>query len=98
MTFKRICPICGRDFETTSTSRKYCCKVCAKKGEQITQTLYRQKRKDEFKSYNKVRIDEIINDSRERFVNSSQLVACSILAKAHGMSYGHFMAMKEGRL
>ena len=98
MTYKRICPICGADFETTSATRKYCCKICSKKGEQVTQAIYRQKRKDEFRSYNKVRIDEIINDAREKFVNSSQLAACCALARKYGMSYGHFMAMKEGRL
>lgn len=90
--------MCGRDFETTSNSRKYCSKPCQKSGERHMQSLYRAKRKDEFKSGNKVRIDEIINDSRESFVNHSQLVACDRLAKALGMSYGYCMAMKEGRL
>lgn len=95
MTFKRICPICGEDFETTSPGRIYCNPVCSKEGDRRKQAIYRKEHREEHRG---LFINDIINDSTEPFVNKSQVGLCSVLARESGLSYGYFMARKEGRL
>lgn len=50
---KRVCSICGKEFEPNRSFQKYCSKECRRQGHILTNREYRQKHKEETKTCRK---------------------------------------------
>lgn len=84
------CAICGKVFDGHPNAR-VCSRKCGKKRNSINL----MKIMHEYKAMD---VDQILLDVCLPFVNHSKLIQCCIQAKLSGMSYGRYMAKKEGRL
>lgn len=84
---QRICPVCGKTFETTSNRKVYCTIDCYQKH------MYQKKHE----TYLKEKEEEAKQAKRRRRkMNSHQaLVEASIEARNAGMSYGQWQARRD---
>lgn len=100
---ERECGICGRPFVPKANQARYCSKPCRVKAKKTRQKIWYQNSKPEKKSRPVTNVPwllmfDIINDIPEPFINHSELVRHATEAKAMGLSYGYYMAFREGRL
>ena len=82
----RVCRVCGKEFEG-HWARTICSKECKKK-------RISEKNKEYHERYRQKQ--KLIHYS-DGF-NGSEIPANNEKAREQGMSYGYYMAMKEGRL
>lgn len=95
MTYDKECTVCGKIFFTKSHRAKYCCEECREIGTKKKQKEWNEEGRA---LYPAGTINDILNDIRVPFTNSSRLVYHNAMARALGVDYGTFMAMREGRL
>lgn len=94
MWFHRRCEICGLAFTTHVPNKKWCSDPCKALGTKLYQEKYRAAEKGaQSKAYH-----DILNDIFEPFTSKNNLVLNVTRARALGMSYGYYMAHKEGRI
>ena len=94
------CGICGKKFSTKYSFEMYCCEEC-----KHTAKLERMHRWQKKNRCRKVRatspgflMNDILNDVHEPFKVTSRVSEHAREARERGMSYGEYMAFREGRL
>ena len=82
--YKRRCKMCGKAFETTEVRKYYCSPGCKKEG------------KNGFarEEYKRARVQKELNEIKAK----SKLDSIAVAAKKAGISYGRYMARKEGKI
>lgn len=81
--FTHICPECGKPFETSNARKIYCCSDC--------QIAHNGRKKYQRRMKPKA-------PAKRNRTSHQELVDASMEARAAGLSYGQWQAMKEGRL
>ncbi len=81
--FKTFCPECGKPFETSNATKIYCCSDC--------QIAHNSRKKYQRRTKPKA-------PAKRNRTSHQELVDASMEARAAGLSYGQWQAMKEGRL
>lgn len=91
MIKKTTCAYCGKEFETKSTIKLYCSRKCA-----VTMHNKMRIRKREENDFQKAieRIKEK-KEHPEKKEYKNELARINAEARAHGMTYGKYVALKK---